>query len=546
MNAALGAAVFAAIAGRAQRMPAAAPLACRADPPALARGRIDAQALRSRFSDPVLHARLAPSPAAARGLFDQMEQARVEALGLRRWRGMRINLAALQAAPAAAPLSARAGALLGQLRQILDLPVSPSPALDAHPLPLPAALASLVAVVDDQAGFGRLAQQFLAAAALGADEAPVPVSQRASGPTDTPESVPPPAGPMAAWREGPGELLRRVANEPRGRLVPLTRQVPVAPAYRVYTRQFDTVERARALCTAPELAALRHQLDDFSQQAAARHGPSARRLQRQLMATQQRHAARSADDGRLDPACLAGLVANPLRAPAYRQEMLARAPGTVVTLLIDNSGSLRGAPIATAAACVELLAATLERCGVRTEIAGFTTRGWRGGRAAAAWATAGRPSRPGRIAALRHVLYKTPDQPWRATRQSVAALLHAPLLCENVDGEALVWAYGRLLRRPEPRRILLVVSDGAPLEEATLAANDPGYLERHLQGVTQHIERQAAVDLLAIGIGHDVSRYYRRALQLADPGDLGAALLGALAALLAGAPPYRPRAGRAR
>ena len=210
---------------------------------------------------------------------------------------------------------------------------------------------------------------------------------------------------------------------------------------------------------------------------------------------------------------------------AYKQESETAFPDTVISLLVDNSGSMRGSPIVTAAICAELLSRVLERCGVKSEILGFTTGGWRGGRARAHWVACGRPAQPGRITELRHIVYKDADEPWRRARERLGLMLEPELLKENVDGEALLWAHERLLRRSERRRILLVISDGAPLDEATAEANDALYLERHLQTVTEWIETRSTVELAAVGIGHDVSRYYRRAVTLPSADDLGEALV---------------------
>ena len=251
----------------------------------------------------------------------------------------------------------------------------------------------------------------------------------------------------------------------------------------------------------------------------------AHRLQRRLMALQLRSWQFDRDDGLLDAARLTRLVTHPLEPLAYKQESEAAFPDTVVALLIDNSGSMRGTPIVTAAVCAELLGRVLERCGVKSEILGFTTGGWRGGRARAQWAANGRPIHPGRITELRHIVYKHADEPWRRARERLGLMLEPDLLKENVDGEALLWAHQRLLRRAEQRRVLLVISDGAPLDEATVEANGARYLERHLQTVIEWIETRSAVELAAVGIGHDVARYYRRAVTLPSAADLGEALV---------------------
>jgi len=260
-----------------------------------------------------------------------------------------------------------------------------------------------------------------------------------------------------------------------------------------------------------------------------------------LLALQMRSWEFDRDQGVLDSARLTRVITHPLEPLAYKQEAELRFPDTVVTLLLDNSGSMSGLPIVNAAMCAELLGRALERCGVKTEILGFTTRTWGGGRARAQWLAAGRPVHPGRISELLHVVYKSADEPWRRARSCLGLMLDDGLLKENMDGEALLWAHQRLLHRPERRRILLVISDGAPRDDATLEANDAGYLERHLHGVIDGIEARGAVELAVIGIGHDVTRYYRHAITLPGIDLLGEALVSQLVALFEAAAQPRSR-----
>lgn len=258
----------------------------------------------------------------------------------------------------------------------------------------------------------------------------------------------------------------------------------------------------------------------------------AHRLQRHLLARQMRAWQFDREEGVLDAARLTRVVTDPLQPLSFKEETPGDFPLTAVTLLLDCSGSMRGLPIATAAGCTELLAAVLERSGVRVEILGFTTRQWRGGQSREKWLADSRPANPGRLTDLLHIVYKRGDVSWRRARRNLAAMLEEKLLKENVDGEALIFAHERLLRRPEPRRILMVISDGAPLDDATLAANDPGYLDRHLRAVIRDIERRGAVELLAVGIGHNVGAYYSRSFTVSGPENLGEAIVTQLIALL--------------
>jgi len=301
--------------------------------------------------------------------------------------------------------------------------------------------------------------------------------------------------------------------------------------YRAFTAAFDEVIAAEELCPSEELARLRRLLD---QQVAPIQNVIVRlanRLQRKLMAQQLRAWDFDLEEGLLDAGRLARVVANPLQPLSFKQEKETEFRDTVVTLLLDNSGSMRGRPITLAAISADILARTLERCGVKVEILGFTTRAWKGGRAREAWIKAGKPPLPGRLNEVRHIVYKAADAPWRRARRNLGLMLREGLLKENIDGEALLWAHGRLLARAEQRRILMVISDGAPVDDSTLSLNPGNYLEEHLRSVIHWIERESEVELVAIGIGHDVTRYYRRAVTIADVSELGGAMVGQLAGL---------------
>jgi len=298
--------------------------------------------------------------------------------------------------------------------------------------------------------------------------------------------------------------------------------------YRIYTTRFDQVEDAANLCDADELVRLRLQLD---RQLAHLQGVVSRlanRLQRRLMAQQQRHWDFDLEEGLLDASRLARIVANPMHSLSFKREKETEFRDTVVTLLIDNSGSMRGRPITIAAMTADILARTLERCAVKVEILGFTTSQWKGGQSRRLWNDSGKPANPGRLNDLRHIVYKAADTPWRRARRNLGLMLREGILKENIDGEALAWAHNRLAARSEQRRILMVISDGAPVDDSTLSVNPGNYLEHHLREVIGYIENESDIQLLAIGIGHDVTRYYRRAVTLMDADELGGAVMSQL------------------
>ncbi len=301
--------------------------------------------------------------------------------------------------------------------------------------------------------------------------------------------------------------------------------------YSPYTTRYDEIISAAELCDEEELARLRASLD---QQMASLSGAVTRlanRLQRRLMAQQARSWEFDQEEGLLDAARLARVVVSPSHSLSYKIERETEFRDTVVSLLIDNSGSMRGRPISTAAMCGDILAQTLERCGVTSEILGFTTRAWKGGQSREAWLAEGRPASPGRLNDLRHIVYKRADEPYRHARKNLGLMMREGLLKENIDGESLLWAHRRLLARPEERRILMVISDGAPVDDSTASANGGTYLERHLRTVIGWIETRSSVELSAIGIGHDVTRYYSRAVTIMDAEQLGGALIEQLATL---------------
>ena len=301
--------------------------------------------------------------------------------------------------------------------------------------------------------------------------------------------------------------------------------------YKAYTTEFDEVTDANELCDAEELTRLRHQLDQQLSNLQGVVGKLANRLQRRLLAQQTRSWEFDLEEGMLDAGRLSRVVVDPVAPLSFKMESDTEFRDTVVTLLIDNSGSMRGRPITVAAMSADILARTLERCGVKVEILGFTTRSWKGGTSREKWVEQGKPKTPGRLNDLRHIVYKAADMPWRRARPSLGLMLREGLLKENIDGEALLWAHNRLLGRPEQRRILMVISDGAPVDDATLSANPGNYLEKHLREVIHYIETRSDVELTAIGIGHDVTRYYRRAVTIVDAEELGGTMMARLAEL---------------
>jgi cobaltochelatase CobT len=298
--------------------------------------------------------------------------------------------------------------------------------------------------------------------------------------------------------------------------------------YRIFDTKFDEVIAAADLCDPQELDRLRVMLDRHMENVTSIVGKLANRLQRKLMAHQNRSWDFDLEEGVLDAAKLHRVVTQPLSPLSYKQEQDTKFRDTVVTLLLDNSGSMRGRPITIAAVTADILARTLERCGVKVEILGFTTRAWKGGQSRELWQQAGKPAMPGRLNDLRHIIYKPADVPWRRARKSLGLMLREGILKENIDGEALLWAHDRLLARHEDRRIMLVISDGAPVDDSTLSVNSGSYLEKHLREVIGYIEGRSPVELLAIGIGHDVTRYYRRAVTITDVDQLGGAVVGQL------------------
>lgn len=550
---------------------------------ALTRGAADARALRLHHHDDALHRRNAPHDLTAQAAFDALEQARVEALGAAQMKGVADNLhATLDAACRRARydrMETREDANMGDAlhvmaRLALTGEAPPPGAARLRELWAPwlaerigaDGFESLRPLLEDQDAFARQARRLIARLDMPIDDdTPQDDDEDESSASDTApgdgdadhgdsedeqdnedsqsapddgEAVPDAADsdhtPGDTQDMGEEDLSGLMDGDepgaPRGK-----RAEGYIPGpgghYTIYTTQFDEIIRAEDLAEAEELERLRAMLDH---QLAPLHGlitKLANRLQRKLMAQQTRSWLFDLEEGLLDTARLARIVANPTVPLSYKQEKKTDFRDTVVTLLIDNSGSMRGRPIAIAAICTDILARTLERCGVKVEILGFTTRAWKGGKARDLWIQNGRPLHPGRLNDLRHIIYKAADAPWRRARRNLGLMLKEGLLKENIDGEALVWAHNRLAVRGEQRKILMIISDGAPVDDSTLSVNPSNVLEQDLRNVIDWIETLSQVELTAIGIGHDVTRYYRRALTIADAEALAEALVNRLSEL---------------
>ena len=551
-----------------------------ADQVALARGFADANALRLRHHNARIHNAAAPADATARAVYDAVEQARVEAIGSRAMEGVRANLNhALDLRLKSDPIRRARSSEEVPLSTALALKVRERLTGQATPRDVQAGLAmidqwieekagadldALAMAIDDQRAFQKLTAAMLEHLEL-VDEDMPPETDDSETPDegedeeqqqDESDSGEDEAGDSDAFAEtraedqggesqngeteysdqfdpgsedgaedmGEDGMMPVRPNRPMGDL-------PPGFDYKAYTLLHDEVVTATDLCDEDELLRLRGFLD---QQLVSLQGAVtklANRLQRRLMAQQSRSWDFDQEEGLLDAARLARIVIDPTRSLSYKIERDIEFRDTVVTLLIDNSGSMRGRPISIAAISADIMARTLERCGVKTEILGFTTRAWKGGQSREDWLAAGRPPMPGRLNDLRHIIYKKADEPWRRARKNLGLMMREGLLKENIDGEALLWAHGRLLARNEERRILMVISDGAPVDDSTLSVNSGTYLERHLRQVIEWIENRSPVQLVAIGIGHDVTRYYRRAVTIMDAEQLGGTMVEQLAAL---------------
>ena len=556
------------------------PLPTRALPPAeraRLRGTADSVALRLRYHDDAVHAARSPGRREAKDVYDALEQARVEVVGAQHMAGVAANLRARLSDECEAegfdrmtrkeqlPLPAALSLLARERMSGQPSPDVASRILDSWRGTLgdeaEQALAEMAAAQTDQTRFTRAARKLLAALDLAEAEVDAEPEDQNDESDDTGEqsgaqdnqeqqagenqseaestmgAQPEEMQDDGAQDEGDAEQDDDTAasegdDRPGG---PQKNREPASgddhAQYRAYTRLSDEEISAEDLCDPEELARLRQQLDQQLQHLQGVVSKLANRLQRRLMAQQTRAWEFDLDEGMLDAGRLARVIVNPLLSLSYKRERETDFRDTVVTLLIDNSGSMRGRPITVAAMCGDILARTLERCAVKVEVLGFTTRAWKGGQARERWVQDGKPRNPGRLNDLRHIIYKSADAPWRRARKNLGLMLREGLLKENIDGEALLWAYRRLISRPEHRRILMVISDGAPVDDSTLSVNPGNYLEKHLREVIREIEARNQVELIAIGIGHDVTRYYRRAVTIVDAEELGGTVMKKLAEL---------------
>jgi cobaltochelatase CobT len=550
---------------------------------AIVRGHADSMALKLALHNAGIHRRMAPGNEAGRAVFDAVEQARVEAIGSRRMVGVGANLSAKLedhyhrgqyeeiTDRADAPLEDAVAMLVRERLTGLKPPKAAEKVValwrDFVEDKAGKDLDGLLKSIEDQQGFARAVQRMLAHLDMAeqsqldsedndeddnsdpnqdsqdsegeqeqdqsqegmdlqeTDEANEDLQEGAMEESDAPSS------------DMQDEMEDADAEEPaEAKRPPQTQQGdPRITEYKAYTSKFDEEIGAEELCDPEELDRLRAYLDKQLNHLQGVVGRLANRLQRRLMAQQNRSWDFDLEEGYLDPSRLTRVIIDDMNgtfAPlSFKREKDTNFRDTVVTLLLDNSGSMRGRPITVAATCADILARTLERCGVKVEILGFTTKQWKGGQAREAWLQGGKPAQPGRLNDLRHIIYKSADAPWRRARKNLGLMMREGLLKENIDGEALDWAHKRLLGRPEQRRILMMISDGAPVDDSTLSVNPGNYLERHLRGIIEEIETRSPVELLAIGIGHDVTRYYRRAVTIVDAEELGGAMTEKLAEL---------------
>lgn len=540
------------------------------------RGQADGLALRLAYHDAGRHASSRPTGDRARALFDAVEDMRIQSLGSNAMAGVASNLTAALVERCekrgferatdkeTAPLADALSLIVRERLTGLPTPDVAKGMVEVWRRDVEKAhdvLDRLAGAMDDQEAYAKLARELIRELDMGddlggePDDAPdanandqtPPAPSQDEGPqedTPDPASMEMESGPSdeSLSEDSQQVQVESDAQQDDDAESPEDGERPMRPRprddsddpnfnYKAYTRAHDEVIGAEDLCDAEELARLRAYLDQQLKPLQSIVGRLANRLQRRLLAKQNRSWTFDLEEGVLDTARLTRVIVDPTAPLSFKQEDDTDFKDTVVTLLLDNSGSMRGRPIMVAALCADILARTLERCGVKVEILGFTTRAWKGGMSKEDWLKAGRPTHPGRLNDLRHVTYKPADAPWRRARRNLGLMMREGLLKENIDGEALLWAHERLLGRPEQRRILMVISDGAPVDDSTLSANPGNYLERHLRAVIHWIETRSPVELIAIGIGHDVTRWYRRAVTIVDAEQLGGVMVDKLAEL---------------
>jgi cobaltochelatase CobT len=554
---------------------------------ALVRGTGDAYALRKAYHDEKVNNRFRPASPEGAAVFEAAEQARVEAIGALAMKGVAANLASgleqrlinrglgKARVKDEAPLADVLGLMVRERLTGEKPPASLKQAVDLWRSTIEAKaggdLAKLAGALRDQQAFARLTRTLLNHLALGdATDSDPSSDENAEG--ENPEGENDQGDDQDAQQEGESAATESAADsedgepvdsnaaseqsedlsgEPEDGAKPQRHEAAFAHqdqwGYKIFTAEFDEEIAAADLCEAEELARLRSFLD---QQLSSMQGVVSRlanKLQRLLMAQQNRHWEYDLEEGMLDASRLTRIIIDPMYPLSFKREKDTTFRDTCVTLLLDNSGSMRGRPIMVAAMCADILGRTLERVGVKTEILGFTTRAWKGGQAREKWLAAGKPPQPGRLNDLRHIIYKSGDEPWRRAKRNLGLMMREGLLKENIDGEALTWAHNRIVARSEQRKILMVISDGAPVDDSTLSVNAGNYLEQHLRRVIEEIETRSSVELTAIGIGHDVTRYYRKAVTIVDAEQLGGAMTEQLIELFAedAVPTGRKRRGRA-
>ncbi|MDB4197918.1 cobaltochelatase subunit CobT [Ascidiaceihabitans sp.] len=580
----------AGLSGDAMRLPQVSRRMTR-DEVMLARGTADAMALNRRYHNGQTHARYTPQGEMARELYEAMETARCEAVGARDMPGTAGNIDAKIAHDAMrkgydqvkqaadAPLAVAAGYLIRHLATGRDLP---SGAANVMELWRPfieqqagGTLEDLDAILDNQADFAKFARKMIKDLGygdqLGQDPDQIDDDQDdtaedggeeeqdpdSTGDDNTDEEETEGSAEQSQEEQQDASQAQVSMDEMADQEVGEETEMPdgeapmeppapqpisdADPDYLVYQTEHDEEIRAEDLAETVELERLRAYLDQQLEPLKGAVSRLANKLQRRLQAQQNRSWEFDLEEGTLDAGRLARVIANPTTPLSFKVEKDTEFRDTCVTLLLDNSGSMRGRPISIAAICADVLARTLERCNVKVEILGFTTRAWKGGQAREAWLNDGRPQQPGRLNDLRHIIYKSGDTPWRRARPNLGLMMKEGLLKENIDGEALEWAHRRMMARPEARKILMVISDGAPVDDSTLSVNPANFLEKHLRDVIEMVEKRRAVELLAIGIGHDVTRYYDRAVTITDVEQLAGAMTEQLAALFDSDPRARAR-----
>jgi len=557
----------------------------------LARGTADAYALRLRYHNKATHNKYTPQGPMARDMFEAMETARVEAMGARAMPGTAGNIDAKIEAEAdklgyaqiteaaQAPLAVAAGYLVRHLATGRDLPKGAENVMnlwrDFMQAEAGATLENINGVLADQAAFSRIARQIIKDLGYGdqlgedpdqqdqdpdedsdqdAEAEDQPENEGSDEQDDSEEADQNPDDEQSQSEESQAQVSMEdmddmdmsddaelADGEPPLDPPPPPPHSDADPNYKVFTTEFDEEIKAEDLADPAELERLRTYLDQQLEPLKGAVSRLANKLQRRLQAQQSRSWLFDLEEGILDAGRLARVVASPTTPLSFKQEKDTEFRDTIVTLLIDNSGSMRGRPISIAAICADVLARTLERCDVKVEILGFTTRAWKGGQSREKWLGDGRPQIPGRLNDLRHIIYKRADAPWRRARPNLGLMMKEGLLKENIDGEALEWAHRRMCARPEARRIMMVISDGAPVDDSTLSVNSASYLEKHLRDVIAMVEKRRAVELIAIGIGHDVTRYYQNAVTITDVEQLAGAMTEQLAGLFDNDPRARAR-----